>query len=363
MRILVLGGTGAMGKALVPILVSRGLEVTATSRTEQPSQGNLTWRRGDAHDGAFLEELMKERLDAVVDFMTYTAEAFSARMDRLLSGTDQYIFLSSSRVYADAGGAIREDSPRLLDTPPTRAYLTLKEYALEKARGEDLLAGSGRKNWTVVRPYITYNSNRLQLGVMEKELWLQRALERQTIVFPKAISERLTTLTYGGDVAAVIAELIGNPAALGERVHIASPEPVRWSEVLGVYCDVLEERTGKRPRVFLTEDLNPSSKKAYLRAQVYYDRLYDRVFSIEKAERLCGHKLRFVRPQDGLKRCLEEFLDGDRQFLYRHWNYETYADHVTGEPWRLERFPTLRRKAGYGLRRCLAAVCPSRIYP
>lgn len=33
MRVLVMGGTGAMGKALVPLLVSQGSEVTVASRT------------------------------------------------------------------------------------------------------------------------------------------------------------------------------------------------------------------------------------------------------------------------------------------------------------------------------------------
>lgn len=340
-----------MGKTLVPLLISRGDDVTVTSRQELPSHGNLACRRGNAHDGAFLNELLKDRWDAIVDFMIYSQEEFAARLESLLSGTDQYIFLSSGRVYADAGGAIREDFPRLLDVPPDKAYLSLKEYALEKARAEDLLARSGHNNWTVVRPYITYNSNRLQLGTMEKESWLQRALSGGSIVLSRAISERLTTMTYGGDVAGVIAELVGNPAALGERVHIASPEPIRWNEVLRIYCDVLEERIGKRPQVFLTEDLDLSAKDAWRRAQIYYDRLYDRVFSSEKAERICGHKISYISPHDGLKRCLEDFLDGGREFLSFDLNFEIYADRATHAPWNPWRFPGLKQKAKYVLYR------------
>lgn len=278
-------------------------------------------------------------------------------MDTLLAKTDQYIFLSSSRVYADAKGRIREDSLRLLDAPPDEAYLTLEEYALEKAREEDLLKNSGRKNWTIIRPYITYNNNRLQLGVLEKELWLQRALEGRSIVCSKAITERMTTLTYGGDVAAVIAELTGNPVALGECVHITAPEPIRWSEVLQIYSDVLEEHLGQRPKVFLAEDLDPSSKEAYLRSQIYYDRLYDRMFSGEKAERLCGHPLHYTSPYDGLRRCLEEFLNSDRCFLYRNLRHEAYADRLTHETWGLNRFPKMKWKAAYSVYRfCKASM-------
>ena len=42
-----------------------------------------------------------------------------------------------------------------------------------------------------------------QLGVLEKELWLYRALNGRTIVFSKDIAEKSTTLTYGYDVASV----------------------------------------------------------------------------------------------------------------------------------------------------------------
>ena len=353
MRVLILGGTGAMGRELVPILLSRGLEVTVTSRKENASIENLTFRQGNAHDPAFLDELLREPWDAIVDFMNYRAEEFSVKMKQLLSGTGQYVFLSSSRVYADARGLIQEDSPRLPDEPPDKAYLALEDYALEKARSEDLLFDSGRRNWTIIRPYITYNSNRLQLGEMEKEFWLQRALEGRSIVFSKAISEKLTTMTYGGDVAAVIAELVGNPAALGEYVHIAAPKPVRWSEVLDIYCDVLESRMGKRPKILLTEGLNVSAKKPYRKARIYYDRLYDRVFSGAKADRLVGHKLQYTAPQDGLKRCLEEFLDSNRQFLYRSWRFEGCTDRLTCEPWDLQRISGVKQKFKYAVSRLL----------
>ena len=53
-------------------------------------------------------------------------------------------------------------------------YLKTDEYALSKARQEDILHRSGKNNWTVIRPYITYSEIRLQLGVLEKELWLYR---------------------------------------------------------------------------------------------------------------------------------------------------------------------------------------------
>lgn len=356
MNILVLGGTGAMGKALVPILATQGHTVTVTSRKPHSAQQMITYLCGNPHEQAFFEHLIRQHWDAIVDFMVYDTEEFAMKLPHLLAATQHYIFLSSSRVYADAKDVIREDCQRLLDAPPDPAYLSTKEYALEKARAENLLHTSEKRNWTIVRPYITYNSNRLQLGVLEKESWLLRALEGRSIVFARDIAEHLTTLTYGGDVAAVMAELIGNTKAMGECVHITSEETACWQDILDIYLDVLEKHIGTRPHVVYTKTSAKQAKHWGSYAQIYYDRLYDRRFSNQKATALCGlHKYTPLR--EGLERCLVEYLSNaeENDNRARNWNFEGYADQVAHEPWQLHRIPTLRKKVRYTLSRVLAA--------
>lgn len=274
MKILILGGTGAMGVHLVEILSGRGDEVFVTSRRARPSHDNITYIQGDAHDDGFLESLLSgRRWDAIIDFMVYATGEFRRRAPLLLDATAQYVFLSSARVYADSDAPITEESPRLLDVSQDREYLATDEYALAKARQEDILrAECGKGNWTIVRPYITYSEIRLQLGVLEKEAWLARALHGQTVVFSKDIADKMTTLTYGYDVARGIAALIGREKALGEAFHITCDRPIRWREVLNLYIEVLERKTRQRPKVLLT-DTAP-----HITPQVKYDRYYNREF-------------------------------------------------------------------------------------
>lgn len=205
--------------------------------------------------------------------MVYATGEFRRRAPLLLDATAQYVFLSSARVYADSDAPITEESPRLLDVSQDREYLATDEYALAKARQEDILrAECGKGNWTIVRPYITYSEIRLQLGVLEKEAWLARALHGQTVVFSKDIADKMTTLTYGYDVARGIAALIGREKALGEAFHITCDRPIRWREVLNLYIEVLERKTRQRPKVLLT-DTAP-----HITPQVKYDRYYNREF-------------------------------------------------------------------------------------
>lgn len=79
--------------------------------------------------------------------------------------------MSSARVYArSADRQITESSSRLLDICDDEEYLRTDDYALTKARQENMLFCAKTQNWTIIRPYITFSEIRLQLGVFEKRI-------------------------------------------------------------------------------------------------------------------------------------------------------------------------------------------------
>lgn len=347
MKILVLGGTGAMGVELVKILVGGGInQVVVTSRAERKSnENNMKYVRGNAHDPAFLQTLLHERYDAIIDFMVYSTEEFQKRRDPLLNATDQYVFLSSSRVYADSEAPLTEDSPRLLDVTTDKAYLQTDEYALAKARQENLLRASGKTNWTILRPYITYSDQRLQLGVYEKELWLYRALHAQTVVMPTDVLNHVTTLTWGGDVARGIAALVGNTQAYGQAFHIATNEAIGWSEVLELYTRVFQEVTGRTMRVKLIDSSERMGLAIGSQYQIQYDRLFDRKFDNSKWMRITG-EYKFTSPQEGLERCLRAFLNHP-EFRVITMQAQAWMDKETGERTPLAQFSGYKNKMKY----------------
>ena len=337
-----------MGKPLTELLTPFH-QVYVTSRVARTSTiATLHYIQGDGLDDMFLSTVLEEYspFDAIVDFMIYSTEALKKRLPLLLTATKQYVYLSSSRVYAGSEEPLTENSPRLLDVSSDWEFLQTEEYALEKARQEDLLRSSGVNHWTIIRPYITYYTERLQLGVFEKESWLFRAMRGRTILFPKDMAEKLTTMTFGGDVAWGIAHLIGNPRALGEAVHITGPKSVKWGEVLEIYQNTLEKMLGIRPEVQLTDSSEwiQDIKKDY--DAVRYDRLYNRKFENTKFHALCG-PYEFVLPEIGLSRCLEQFLKEGRPFQKLHWKYEAYVDRLTGEETPLDEIPTLEGQRRY----------------
>lgn len=343
MEILILGGTGAMGVPLVNLL-AKDNKLFVTTRAKKENKGNITYIQGNAKDREFFSTLMNKRYDSIIDFMVYGTEELKERLPLLLDHTKQYFFFSSSRCYADSSTPITEDSPRLVDVCTDPEYLSIDEYGMAKGREENLLRETGRTNWTIIRPYITYNSNRIQLGVYEKENWLRRALEGRTIVFPKDIAAKKTSLTYGPDVAGAIAELIGNEKAYGQAFHITTDESHTWGEILDFYCDKIEEITEKRPKVKLVENSN-GLMTVWNKWQIKYDRLYDREFNNIKIETVRG-KYNYKQTFEGLGECLEEFISNP-VWLGMNDRYEAWCDRLCGEWTPLWEIPGKKAKLIY----------------
>lgn len=327
-KYLLLGGTGAMGKNLTSILARTSSEIHVTSRSNRKDTcSNIHYIQGDAKDLLFLKKLLQDHTyDAVIDFMVYSTEEFRERVQLLLDAAGQYVFLSSSRVYAASAEPLRETSARLLDVSEDRKYLATDEYALTKARQEDILRDSGKRNWTVIRPYITFDDYRLQLGVMEKELWLQRALSGRKILFSKDIAVHTTTLTWGFDVARGIASILGRSAAMCEIFHIATSESHTWLEILKVYLEELEKFSGKRPEIVLADHSPLLSVSEY---QIRYDRYFDRRFDNSKILAFM-HGESFSPPLECLRKSIRNFLQSPR-FLFLNVKREALFDRITGD--------------------------------
>ncbi len=103
MKILILGGTLFLGRALVEEALGRGHEVTLFNRGRSgpglfPS---VEWLRGDRDGG--LDPLHGRSWDAVIDTSGYVPRLVRASAELLADKVDRYVFVSSVSAYADLG--------------------------------------------------------------------------------------------------------------------------------------------------------------------------------------------------------------------------------------------------------------------
>ncbi|WP_194926554.1 NAD-dependent epimerase/dehydratase family protein [Catenulispora pinisilvae] len=120
MRILMLGGTGFVGRAVVEDALSRGHHVTVFTRGRSgaalfPQVPRLVGDR-DTDD---YSALATGSWDAVVDSSAYVPRHVNKAMDALGERVGRYVFVSSHAVYerSDVGPGSTEDTPR---RPPVR---------------------------------------------------------------------------------------------------------------------------------------------------------------------------------------------------------------------------------------------------
>lgn len=302
-KILVMGGTGAMGVYLVPKLAQMGYRVDVISLDKAGSDNEkVTYIQADAKDDVYLKEVLKNQYDAIVDFLLYYTKEFYARYEMMLKSTGHYMFFSSYRVYADSP-VITEESPRLLDVSADKRFLAEeeKEYSLYKARQEDILRASGFDNWTIVRPAITYSKYRFQLVTLEANVVVYRALKGLPVLIPMEALPIQGTMSWAGDVADMLSRLVLNTAAYGETYTVATAEHHTWQEIADYYKEIIGlEYIPVDTETYLSFFGEWSVYAGY---QLKYDRCFNRVIDNSKVLGATGLKQSdFMTLKQGLKK-------------------------------------------------------------
>ncbi len=298
-KILVLGGTGAMGIYLTPQLLEMGYRVDVVALdTPTSTNQNLNYIKADAMDNSFLEKLLKNEYHAIVDFLTYYKpyETLTPRLSMLLENTQHYISLSSYRVYSGAEIPTKETSPRLLDISDDKEYLAAKneEYSLYKAIGEDIITQSPYGNWTIVRPAITYSSFRFQLITLEADVLIHRMVNRKKILLPREAMAIHGTMSWAGDVAKMIARLVLNPKTYGEKYTVATAQNHTWQEIADYYTEIGGLTYETAPAEEYLNALFPNNKFALW--QLKYDRMAERIMDNSKILNITGLKQSELMP-------------------------------------------------------------------
>lgn len=288
-KALILGATGAMGVYLVPELLKMGYRVDGVSLDASVSKDpRLTYIQANAKDLDFLTQQLQNSYDAVVDFMIYPEpEKFAPYRDLFLENAKHYIYLSSYRVYAGTA-PITEESPRLADIDLPEEFEKHREYSIYKAAGEDMLRASGRNNWTIIRPAITYSKQRFQLTILEASTVIRRAKLGKTLVLPESAMDKQATMSWAGDVAKMIARLILNPDAYAEVFSVCTAEHNTWREVAEMYKEITGLNYITVDNETFLEILNPGN--IYTRQQLLYDRCFDRIMDNRKILKVTGLK-------------------------------------------------------------------------
>jgi 2'-hydroxyisoflavone reductase len=228
MRILLLGGTSFVGRAIVDDLLAGGHELSLFSRGKTGTDlfPALDRRTGDRDTGDYAS-LEVGTWDAVVDVSGYVPRHVGEAADALARRAGRYLFISTGSVYdrTKAPSGMTEDAARLAPERGTEEITNETYGPLKVACEDDVLARYGR-DATIVRPGIVAGpydpTDRFTY-------WVRRAAAGGAVAVPGRL-EQPVQVVDSRDLARLVTRLLeddqpGTYNAVGPR------EPVTLGEL------------------------------------------------------------------------------------------------------------------------------------
>ncbi|TDD18680.1 NAD-dependent epimerase/dehydratase family protein [Kribbella turkmenica] len=205
MRILMLGGNGFVGRAVIADALRHGAEVASFSRgrsgTDLPPE--ITQLIGDRDTGDYAA-LRTGEWDAVVDLSGYQSKHVDEAMDVLGDRVGRYVFISSHAVYVrDLPPGTDENAPR---REPLRAadVLTNETYGPCKVACEDDVLQRYGDRATIVRPGRVTGPGDTASTV---PYWVRRGARGGRVALPTKPKQPLQ-LTDSRDLGRLVVQLV-----------------------------------------------------------------------------------------------------------------------------------------------------------
>jgi uncharacterized protein YbjT (DUF2867 family) len=218
-KVLVTGGTGLLGGALLGLLLAEGHEVRCLVRAESPRASRLDplpleLVRGDARD--------------------------TPALSRALSGMDALLHVAGIEYSPQVVEAARRAGVgRLVAVSSTSAHSAYPFRSGPKLRMEELVRESGLE-YTIVRPSMIYGSE------LDKNMHrLLRFLDRSPVYPMFGSGENLWQPVYHEDCARGVYEALVRPAAVGQSYDLPGAEPLPYLELVRTAASSL----GRKPRI------------------------------------------------------------------------------------------------------------------
>ncbi len=214
-RAVIIGGTGAIGRAAARRLLAAGWSVDLTGRDLARMPGDIAASGGrftamDRDDAGAMRAMFGDGADLLVDCVCFTA-ADAAGLLPLARDARSTVMISSKAVYVDAagrhtnspvkpdfGGPVREDQPTV--APGGGDYRTAEGYSANKVAAEQVLLDSGAPV-TVLRPSKIHGPGSRQ---PREWVFVKRVLDRRPVLFLAHRGAGVDHPTAAANIAALI---------------------------------------------------------------------------------------------------------------------------------------------------------------
>lgn len=317
MKILMIGGTGTISYDATKYFLSCGHDVYLLNRG---NRNNIKGERlhyiiGDANDQQALSEALRgKEFDVIMDFLIFNENQMKNRLAAYEGKCRQFVFISSATAYKLVDEIITESTPlENYEWSYSRGKIECEKYLVSNIDNYSF-------DYTIVRPYITYDARRLPFPVVSKFSYyslLSRMLNGKPVIICADGNNQLT-LTHTVDFAVALEGLLLNPKAMGQDFHITGGLVTTWNEILDIVCRKLNVSADV---VYIPieelADLFPSES-----TELLYDKSRNHVYDNRKIMDAVPQFKSRTTVEEGIRATVDNLLqDPSLQRIDRVWDY------------------------------------------
>ncbi len=229
--VLILGGTGFLGRFMARALAGRGHRVTVLSRGRHdlvlPS--GVERLLGDRDGGSpWLETLRDRRFDVCIDVCGYTPTQVRPTVELLRDRVEFYLYVSAVMVYGDTKDRpVRETTSRVAPAEESVTEIDGDTYGPLKVACENIVTEAFAGRYAILRPQTVAGP---EDPTGRFGYWVQRAARSGPTLVPGDGSDHVQVLDVR-DLAGFAAKVVGE--RLTGAFHLGGERPT-WAEFAGL---------------------------------------------------------------------------------------------------------------------------------
>jgi nucleoside-diphosphate-sugar epimerase len=310
MKVLILGGTGVISRAIVDELLARGHEVVLYNRGTRHGQvkAQVETIAGDRQDRRQFENTMRQRyFDAVIDMICFNEQDAQSTLKAFRGNVGQIVVTSSVAAYKRPYHTmpIEENAEELWDNPEFR-------YAFDKAQVERCLTKAMtacETPITILRPSLTYGPGAANIGVLRQNYGIIDRIRKGKPLVMFGDGTTPWTFTFVPDLARAYAAVLGNPRAYGEAYHVTSEELHIWEDLYLEFGRIV----GIEPRIVHLPSELLRQAAPNLCSHLYFEKSHSGIFSNAKFKAVNPEFAAVISLNQGLRTLVNWFEEHANQ--------------------------------------------------
>lgn len=336
MKLLILGGTGTIGREIVYQALERGHHVTVLSRgTRQAAfDKDVQMVCGDRRDEETMQNLARKvRPEVVMDLACYGENDARITCNAFRRCAEQLIFASSVAAYERPCRSfpIQEQFESLRNSPEF-------SYGFEKAEMERYLqkemGNPSSAAITILRPSLTFGRGACNFGILRQNRNVLRRIREGKPVLMTGEGAIPWSFTFTPDLAAAFLGACGNPRTYHEVFHVTNTELVVWEDLYKAVGKV----AGREPVFHYIPSALLAENFPSVCAHLKFEKVHYSYFSNEKFQKAVPE----YQPKISLEQGVQDLADWweESNFPYDEEKerledrvcraYESFADALKG---------------------------------